>query len=330
MTVSQRLLEVASRIDSYVDLIPSRYYLNENQQDALKDADKKKKKRPSYDPALCKTTSQLLAQAGGAAQSAGSGSKTKNGKKRKLEKFSADANGLNKLSHNELRDKLQLRIAELKDERRRRQSERDKNKAKEIREARGTKGDKPARERTSRAAREQSSENGQSKRRKETGVPGNAVVEDDIDAGQLDFEPQSADVPFEATVNPRGTKGARLQKAIREEEARKRKIAAVAGDAEAEAEINNEVRMQRALARAKGEKVHDDVARLRKSQKLNEKKKKKTKEKWNARIDTVEKEIKEKQKTRKENIQKKVQSKKKNREAKRGFEGKVEGYLNKD
>lgn len=306
MTASQRLLEVAKRIDSYVDLIPSRYYLNENQQSALRDDDKKKKKRPSYDPALCKTTSQLLAEAGGEAQkqSAASGSKKKKAKKQKFKESSAGEDGL---SRNELREKLQLRIAELKDDRKRKQSERDKAKAKEVRAARG-----------------QSPDEGESKKRKESGVSKTAVVEDDVDAGKLDFEPQAAEVPFEATINPRGTKGRKLQQAIRDEEARKRKIAAVAGDAEAESAINNEVRMQRALARARGEKVHDDVSRLRRSQKLNDKKKKKTKEKWNARIDTVEKQMQDKQKTRKENIQKKAKSKKKNQ---RGFEGKVEGYL---
>jgi hypothetical protein len=321
---------VATRIDSYVNLIPPRYYLNENQQDALKEGEnnKTKKKKSMYDPALCKTTSQLLAELGGAQkQSSGSSSKKKNGKKQKVKESFGEG-----LSRNELRDKLQLRIAELKDERRRRQSEKDKNKAKEIREARAANG-QPVKERASapsKAAREQTSETGQSKKRKEVGVPRNAVVEDDIDTGKLDFEPQAADVPFEATVNPKGTKGAKLQKAIREEEARKRKIAEVAGDSEAEAAINNELQMKRALARARGEKVHDDVSRLRKSQKINDKKKKKTKEKWNARIETVEKAIQDKQKTRKENIQKKVQSKKKNRDAKRGFEGKVEGYLNKE
>lgn len=306
MAVSPRLLEVAARIDRYVDLIPSRYYLNENQQSALKDEDPKKKKRSSYDPEQRKTTSQLLAEAGGAApkQVAASGSKKKKAKKQKLKESASGENGL---SRNELREKLQSRIAELKDERKRRQSERDKAKAKAARDA---------------------PENGESKKRKEIDVSKNAVVDDDVDAGKLDFEPQAAELPFEATVNARGAKARRLQQAIREEDVRKKKLAAVAGDAEAEAAVNREVRMQRALARARGEKVHDDVSRLRRSAKQVDKRKKKTKENWNLRVDAVEKSMKEKQKTRKDNIAKKVASKKKNQN--RGFEGKVEGYLNKD
>lgn len=303
MSVSPRLLEVAARIDKYVDLIPSRYYLNENQQNALAGEDKKKKKRSNYDPALLKTTSQLLAEAGAAPKQAMTPGSKRNGKKQKLKEPDRGENGL---SRNELREKLQSRIAELKEERRKRQSERDKAKAKEAKASQGQ---------------------SQISEKKKKTAPELTEVDDDIDAGKLEFEPQVADLPFEATVNSRGSKARRLREAIRDEETRQKKIAAVAGDQEAQAAINSEVRMQRALARARGEKVHDDLSRLRKTQKQFDKRKKKTKEKWNERLDAVEKSIKDKQKTRKENILRKAKSKKKNQ---RGFEGKVEGYLNKD
>jgi len=83
--------------------------------------------------------------------------------------------------------------------------------------------------------------------------------------------------------------------------------------------------MRKALMRAKGEKVHDDLGRLRKAQKALDLKKKKGKEKWAGRKENDQRLMKEHQDKRNENLQGR-RSKKKQKRA--GFEGKSSGFLN--
>jgi len=67
---------------------------------------------------------------------------------------------------------------------------------------------------------------------------------------------------------------------------------------------------QTALAKAKGEKIRDNVQLLRKSIKKQEKRREKSSKKWEQTKSQTEKRIKEKQQKRKENIQKRKDAKK--------------------
>eukprot|EP01096_Ripella_sp_DP13-Kostka_P011312 TRINITY_DN453_c0_g2_i1.p1 TRINITY_DN453_c0_g2~~TRINITY_DN453_c0_g2_i1.p1 ORF type:complete len:398 (+),score=231.56 TRINITY_DN453_c0_g2_i1:148-1194(+) len=86
-----------------------------------------------------------------------------------------------------------------------------------------------------------------------------------------------------------------------------------------------QIKLQKALARARGEKIKDDPTKLKKSLKKKEKKKEKSRKEWNERIATETKKMEDRQKLRKANIQKK-----KDRSAGKrpGFEGKKKKFLN--
>mmetsp|Transcript_51549 Transcript_51549/g.144013 ORF Transcript_51549/g.144013 Transcript_51549/m.144013 type:complete len:251 (+) Transcript_51549:417-1169(+) len=157
-----------------------------------------------------------------------------------------------------------------------------------------------------------------------------AKADADVEAGRLVFEPRTVELPFHASVGRRGAKVQKLRSALREEEAglRKLKQAEEAGRGD---EMRKELAMQKALMRAKGEKVHDDISKLRKTQKMMDKKKARGKETWAARVDENKKLAEDKQSQRKENLAQKRDGKKKNKgkiDGRSGFEGKHSGYLN--
>ncbi|CAK0853789.1 unnamed protein product [Prorocentrum cordatum] len=89
-----------------------------------------------------------------------------------------------------------------------------------------------------------------------------------------------------------------------------------------------ELAMRKALLRAKGEKVHDDLGRLRKAQKALDLKKKKGKEKWAERKEHDLRQVKEQQEKRRENLQGRRSKKKEAGKKRAGFEGKSSGFLN--
>lgn len=92
-----------------------------------------------------------------------------------------------------------------------------------------------------------------------------------------------------------------------------------------------------ATSRAAGVKVHDDPKLLKQSIHKEKKRHDKNADKWKERTETREKMKADKQKTRSENISDRIHQKKMRRIAKRekklmrpGFEGRKEGYINKD
>merc|ERR1712113_127705 len=94
-----------------------------------------------------------------------------------------------------------------------------------------------------------------------------------------------------------------------------------------------DVAMNKALLRARGEKVHDNTSKIRKTQKFMEKKKAKGKEAWRERVEAEKTQAEEKQAQRKENLQKRSKKKKSKLISGgdgRGFEGKGKGFLNKE
>merc|ERR1719379_2223190 len=164
----------------------------------------------------------------------------------------------------------------MKADRRKAQSERDKAKHAEATKAADHAEERPA---PKRRAPEQPARAEAASKRPRTDVA------DDIEAGNLVFEPSAAKLPFEAGVNRKGAKMQRLREQLRREEAIEKKLHGAAG--REREELNRDIEMRKALQRAKGEKVHDDVSKLRKTQKALEVVKKKGKEKWEAREKTV-------------------------------------------
>lgn len=304
----------AGAIDRYLDMIPARFILSS-------EAVQKHKPRSSLDPAQCKPTSQLvmevvMAQAAAeahpsAGSSSPSGKKAKNKSKASAQKEPGEYEGAS--SRGELRGLLEKRISDLKEERRKKQSAADKEKHKKALAERGQNIAAKATAPTPPAKR-QSSE---------------AVSGDDVEAGKLSFEPRLGELPYDVQVNRKGTKVKQLRANLRKEEAKKRKIDEAKGPEERDA-LRNEYALNAAMRRARGEKVHDDVSRLRKQQKQLELKKVKGKEKWDSRIEKTRKEAEAGQQRKKDNLKARREKKKKGGKGRAGFEGKKTDHLNKE
>lgn len=305
----------SAAIDHYVDLIPARFYLSSDTQEVL-DA------RRCGDPKQAQSTSRIVAAAAvaqhgsteGAGEQGSSGTAassmpmTKAAKRRQQRRGGKAATGSstslssNANSRSELHEKLERRIAELKEERRRRQSEKDRAKAASSKVVAAS-GERPD---------------------KETKVP---TEDTGAEIGRLTFEPNSATVPFEATVGRRGEKVRRLRAELRKQEADVDKLRKAENEGRGD-EFRNEMALQKALKRARGEKVHDDSAKLRKAQKALEVKRKKGKEKWDALKNQEKQSREDKQQKRKENLAK---PRGKKRKLRSGFEGQRGGsFINSD
>jgi len=293
----------SARISSYVDMIPSRFYLG-FECPQVKGIYKTSGAHAALDPQAMKRTSQLVEEAAAAAEqvekpSAAGGSKGSQERRKKKESNGhADSQVSTSNSRSELRSKLEQRIAELKEERRRKQSETD-------------------------SARVAKAKDPQAKR------PAPAEVQDDFEAGKLDFDLKKSELPFEAGVNKRGNKIQKLRANLRAEEKGQKRIAEAGSKGEDPETIRKEIEMEKALKRTQGLPVHDDISRLRKSQKMLERKKRVGKDRWEKR-EAAEKDNAEwKQQKRKDNLKAQRQGKKK-KKGRVGFEGAKSGFLNSD
>ena len=136
-------------------------------------------------------------------------------------------------------------------------------------------------------------------------------------------EQQAAD----AAKNKRKMSTAALLAQAEEDQRRKRaRLSAPDGGGE-EAGIEE---WQRAMQKAGGIKQKDNPTLLRKALKREERKKKKSKIEWSARVKTVAKAMKEKQETRKKNLNERVTKNKmraSRMKARAGFEGKKSSFL---
>mmetsp|Transcript_21422 Transcript_21422/g.62022 ORF Transcript_21422/g.62022 Transcript_21422/m.62022 type:complete len:304 (-) Transcript_21422:142-1053(-) len=253
------------------------------------------------DPEKAPATSRLLEQA---AAEAGAPKKRKPGK-----------DGPN--SRGELHEKLELRLAELKEERRRQQSAADKAKAKESREATG----KPEKGQRQPAHRPERHPPGTDK------PPATTTPVSDgggAEVGRLTFEAKKASLPFGADAGKRGGKVRKMRAELKRSERDAARIQKAEEQGQGQ-EVRTGVALQKALQRAQGLKVHDDPHKLRKAQKALEMRKKKGKDKREEQVQDTKRQQEERQQKRKENLAKRGSKKKKRRS---GFEGDRDGYLN--
>ncbi|KYQ46724.1 Surfeit locus protein 6 like protein [Trachymyrmex zeteki] len=95
------------------------------------------------------------------------------------------------------------------------------------------------------------------------------------------------------------------------------------GDKEKAEDIKEKDAWKSALAKASGEKVKDDPELLKRTIKRNEQKKKYSANKWNSRIENVQKSMQERQEKRRENIMKKKKEKKQNKFKKAAKKGRI-------
>lgn len=315
----------AGRINRYVDMIPARFYLSSEALQAHKP-------RTGLDPAQYKPTSELLVEVLRASAEASAGSsQASSSKKKKAKKQPTTPVGEDEApsSRADLRKLLERRIAELKEERKRKQSEKDR--AKHVAEKAGkeAKNDSSEAKKGKHRREEEKELEAASTKKKQRSEATASTGEDDVEAGRLSFDPKTSDLPFEARVNRRGNKVRQLRSALRKEEDRKRKLDQADNQDERE-ELRKNFAMDAAMRRARGEKVHDDVGRLRKAQKQLETRKSKGKEKWDARVEQNTKLAQDKQTQRKENLKNRRSAKKDAAKARAGFEGKKTGYLNEE
>ncbi|KAF4671862.1 hypothetical protein FOL47_001157 [Perkinsus chesapeaki] len=128
-----------------------------------------------------------------------------------------------------------------------------------------------------------------------------ATVKEDLDFSSFNFKKRAADV--EEYKEKKVSKRQRLDKEIQQAEKEQQQIAQAA-TAEERVKLSQDKAIERAMKRAAGEKVHDDVHKLRKAQKTIDKKKNKSREEWAARTREVKDKQAAEQAKRKENIQK--------------------------
>mmetsp|Transcript_26852 Transcript_26852/g.22128 ORF Transcript_26852/g.22128 Transcript_26852/m.22128 type:complete len:180 (+) Transcript_26852:372-911(+) len=128
-----------------------------------------------------------------------------------------------------------------------------------------------------------------------------ATVREDLDFSSFNFKKRAADV--EEYKEKKVSKRQRLDKEIQQAEKEQQQIAQ-ASTAEERVKLSQDKAIERAMKRAAGEKVHDDVHKLRKAQKAIDKKKNKSREEWAARTREVKDKQAAAQAKRKENIQK--------------------------
>jgi len=331
----------AARIDRYVDLIPARFYIGSEalQASAARASAKGPQRRNCLDPAQYVPTSQLVAEAAAALSAAAFTSPTaavgrnsnhasgsspsghapdsgKDRRKKQRGRGACEASDNSEAAPNsraELRSRLERRIRELREERKRKQSACDTARVAAQR---------AAEKRPAPASAAPSSRGGAG-----CGAAADGGG-DDMQAGRLTFEPKRSHIPFEAGVNRRGSKVRQLRASLRSEEDKRRRVAEADG-VKAE-ELKREFGLRKALLRAKGEKVHDDVHRLRKVQKSLESRKRKGKEKWASRVEQDAKMQEERQQQRKENLQNRSSAGRNRKVQRNGFEGNKDGYLNAD
>eukprot|EP00927_Polykrikos_kofoidii_P026492 TRINITY_DN23572_c0_g1_i1.p1 TRINITY_DN23572_c0_g1~~TRINITY_DN23572_c0_g1_i1.p1 ORF type:complete len:382 (+),score=101.15 TRINITY_DN23572_c0_g1_i1:104-1249(+) len=300
----------SARFNLLVDMIPARFYMGGDCHKLLADT-------TTLDPARAKSTSQLVALAAvadgtlgkGAVASASSGGSSRKAKQKSSAgsingKAPADAR-----SRLELREKLENKIQQLREERRQRQSSVDKAKAANVRNARIAAGE----ERPSKQKQQQQQNDPRRAKKARVAADGDGGDRDagEVEAGRLTFDTKTAHLPFEASVGRRGNKVRQLRSALRDEEAGMERLREAEAEGRGE-EVRKEIAMKKALLRAKGEKVHDDIPKLRKTQKMMDKKKIKAKESWAERRSVEIKTAEDRQATRKENLQNR-RNKKKNK-----------------
>ncbi|CAK9065138.1 unnamed protein product [Durusdinium trenchii] len=298
------------RINHYLDLIPARFYLS---HEVAAGNVKAKNKWAHLDPFQAKSTTEILKSQGAQISGGAQGGKNKNKKKNKKSatRTASSSDPTEPTGRGALVAKLNRRIEELKEERRVRQSNQDKAKAEEIRKGKET---------TPTSSRKTNTLEG--KRRKLEEDPDAAEPE----AGRLSFE-ASGQLPFEAGVGQRGQKVRKLQADLRKQEAQALKLKEAESQGRGE-DVRKEFAYQKALQRARGEKVHDDVSKLRKVQKTMEMKKKKGQERWEAKIESDKQKVEEQQAQRKENLKNRGTKKKTKMQQRMGFEGERTGKLN--
>eukprot|EP00397_Hematodinium_sp_SG-2012_P030690 GEMP01032525.1.p1 GENE.GEMP01032525.1~~GEMP01032525.1.p1 ORF type:complete len:255 (+),score=70.86 GEMP01032525.1:93-857(+) len=243
------VLESSDTIDRYLNMIPSRYYLSE---------DDIARKRAQTTPAAS------------------------SGVKKKKKKTPSDPKGT--LSRNQLRAKLLAKIEEMK----------------KSREA------------------DPDTEGKKGRRRGEK-----RVLNEDVSFAKVVQEAKTSALPYED--GKAGSKRRELEKNIRTLERQKGKVEKIT-DVTERTEAQQSLRMEKALARAQGGKIRDNVSKLKKTLRTKDKKKEKGKQAWKERVNEEKSKNNVKQAKRKENIDK-YRTKKGKRQ--NGFEGQ-QGFLNKD
>jgi len=243
-----QVLQSSERIDSYVNLIPARYYCPE---------DGNHKKGVPTTTAISTRT-------------------------KKTNKKAPINNPKNALSKNELREKLLAKIKEVQ-------------------------------------AKRTSSGDGKKRKRGEK-----RVHNDEVSFPKVIATKSATSKQYEEATP--GSKKKNLENEIRNIERKQQKVNKIESAAE-RTTVQHSERMEKALSRAQGTKIRDNVSKLKKTLKTKDKKKDKGKQEWKGRVDAVKQKNADRQKNRKENIQK-YRTKKGKR--KNGFEGQGHGYLNKD
>lgn len=307
-------------IDRHLDMIPLHFY-HAFDHPTVKQASQ------NLDPALAKSTSKWIVEATRGVESellATNGEKatgSRGGKGRhKKSRAEGSANGeeddqARPKTREGLHERLEQRLSELREERRRRQSAVDKRKGEQARTDDGIVGGKPAI--VCDAAYNTGNIDDSS----------NVDTTDVAEVGRMVFDPKTSSLPFESLLGTKGAKVKRLRAELRKKEAEAARLqkAEASGNGE---EMRKEIAMEKALKRARGERVHDDSTKLRKAQKGLELKRKRGKDKWEERKDEANKKSVQFQKERKDNLANRPTKNKNKQKLRLGFEGSRSGFLN--
>jgi hypothetical protein len=221
------------------------------------------------------------------------------------------------VTYEELKERLQRRIAELRGNRCTRPEFLNKPKKEKGKKSKA-KNEKKGKGEGKKRKRDDDTEDGDGKDGKK--VKKGAEEKQDIMYANVFVDPKEARRRKKRRVK---NKKKALEQAKRLQEAKK------------DPEKASKIAWDTARRRAAGEKVHDDPKLIKESLKKEEKRQQKHAAQWKERQKTVDKQKKEKQKKRTENIRDRAHQKKMRKIEKRekklmrpGFEGRKDGYVN--
>ncbi|CAD7962470.1 unnamed protein product [Amoebophrya sp. A25] len=282
----ESIRRISRRMDALIDMIPVRYYMN---------SEENWRSLPGVDDSTPTTqVIQKLAQARAkTSQKSKKQVKKANNKNQKLQNGSASnaskattspaTSSSDSTSTNapggpqDLRAKLQAKIEALKNERHEKQRAEDLKRKREMLEESTSSGNKKKKQVDDK--QDSSSNGGESKKtklqkeQKSSATSSKKSTEDaaveDVDFGLIRTEKAEIDKVYNAPK--KGSKWKRVEKEMRDQERHEKKLSKL-GEKERQSQLETE-KMDKALRRAAGERVRDDLSKLKNTKKAMEKKK---------------------------------------------------------
>ncbi|KAJ3088493.1 hypothetical protein HK102_008603 [Quaeritorhiza haematococci] len=340
--LKDRLLEHQRCFDTLLNLIPSKYYLNEEEDSEMnnKYMHKKKKKlteedkesmrkakKRKLDPEASKSVSEIQADSVQQQQSSSTASSPQDSPATSdIANEKPAIKPMQNLSISELQKRLHARIEALRSKRKvgpsaalsdagdgddTAESQPPRSRQEILERRLKRKQDREKKKQSNKANKASKAAAVEIKKGKQGDVEGALdkssrsalTVEENVSFGKLDFE--------EVEGGNKKKRKADTVGLLKKAEAKKAKLEKLKeSQPEKASQIEDSLKWSKALKQASGEKIKDDPKLLKKTLKRKQKIKERSKKDWDKRKETVRQNLEEKQKKRQENIQARAEAKK--------------------